>query len=199
MFCSKCGGQMPQGSAFCTSCGTSFAEQPQQATSTPSPTPQPQGDAVAPPVTPVPVKKAPDKKKLMVMGGAALAVIAIAITLIFVLGGNRIVGTWQYAGSEELLNGRVDWSRQAGQWDDWQVVFNRNGTGAWVEGTWSDSFRWSTSGSRLTITDDWGGRTEHLEFSVSRNELRIIERWDDWDWWTGEPERWEYHQIFRRR
>jgi len=183
MFCSKCGAQMPQGSGFCTSCGTSFAPAAQQQPAAPV---QPQPVSISQP----PVKK-PINKKIIMIGGAALVVVAIAVTLILVLGGNRIVGTWQYTASEEWVNGRLDWSRQAGQWDNIQITFNRNGTGTWVENNWSDPFNWSTSGNRLTLTDGWDSNT--FEFRINGNELRLIERYE---WWG---ENWEDHMIFHRR
>jgi len=199
MFCSKCGAQMPQGSSFCTSCGTAFSTapqaQPQQAQPV-QPAPQyiPSQPSPAASNTPAVAAKQPANKKLLMMiAGGAVVVAGIVIALVLLLGGGRIVGTWQLVAEEEYVNGRLDWRWDAPTWENSHVTFNRNGTGVWVDGNWSEAFRWSTSGNRLTITDEWSSSTQ--EFRISGNELRLIQIEHD-SWWD---ETWEIHMILHRR
>jgi len=182
---------MPQGSAFCTSCGTSFAAQPAQ----PAPQPTPQyippagGGGVA-----APAKKPLNKKLLMMIGGGVLAAAAITIALILIFGGNRIVGTWDFVAEEEFRNGMLVDRWDAGSWDTYSIQFNRDGTGVVMHGFGdTEMFSWVVSGNILTITNQWGHHMVSSEFRISGRELRTINR----DEWWGDV--WEEHMIYRRR
>ena len=95
MFCTKCGNQIPDGSAVCPICGAQFAA-PQAAPQVapqvaPQPVPQaaPQQFAQVPPVAPAPAPKAKKagNSKLPLIIGAVAAVAVIAVVLILLLSG----------------------------------------------------------------------------------------------------------------
>ena len=87
MFCTKCGNQIPDGSAVCPICGAQFAA-PQAAPVAPQAAPQPA--PAAPQYAPVQPAAAPKAKKaggnkLPLIIGAIAAVAVIAIVLILIL------------------------------------------------------------------------------------------------------------------
>jgi len=167
---------MPQGSAFCTSCGTSFA---------------------APP------PKTKSNLPIILAIGAAV-VVGIAVALFFILRGDgaqaltpqeQIIGTWEFVASEELRNGILVDRWESESQGGIAIQFNQDGTGALMHGLgFESSFRWAISGNVLTITDQLGGDQESIEFRVSDHELRTINNRNEW--W-GDV--WEEHSIYHRR
>ncbi|MBR6019185.1 MAG: zinc ribbon domain-containing protein [Lachnospiraceae bacterium] len=92
MFCTKCGNQIPDGSAVCPICGAQFAAAPQAAPQVaPQPVPQaaPQVAPYAAPVAPVAAPKAKKAggSKLPIIIGAAAAVVVLIIVLVLLLSG----------------------------------------------------------------------------------------------------------------
>jgi hypothetical protein len=105
MFCTKCGGEIPEGSAFCVNCGAkvdevlsaeqAFSQQPynQQAYSQQPYDQQPYGQQ---PPYGQPPKKGKAKAWPFIVGGAVL-LLAIAAVLIFVVFG--VGGGWPFSGN----------------------------------------------------------------------------------------------------
>ena len=88
MFCTKCGNQIPDGSAVCTICGAQFAA-PQAA---PQPAPAaPQYAPVQPAAAPKAKKAGGNKLPIIIGAIAAAAVIAIALILILRDGAKAVV------------------------------------------------------------------------------------------------------------
>lgn len=85
MFCTKCGNQVPDGMQFCNKCGTPIGPQAKPQPGQPQPQ-QPMMGALAP----KPPKKPMSKNTKMWIGIAAGAVvlIAVALVLVFTLGGD---------------------------------------------------------------------------------------------------------------
>lgn len=80
MFCTKCGNQIPDGSAVCPICGAQLAA-PQ-----PAPQPVPQAAPVAP-VAPAQKSKKVGGSKLPIIIGAAAAVVVLVVVLVLLLSG----------------------------------------------------------------------------------------------------------------
>ena len=80
MFCTKCGNQIPDGSAVCPICGAQLAA-PQ-----PAPQPAPQAAPVAP-VAPAQKSKKVGGSKLPIIIGAAAAVVVLVVVLVLLLSG----------------------------------------------------------------------------------------------------------------
>src|SRR5450756_1556674 len=79
MFCTKCGKEVPEGSAFCTNCGAQMAEAQPPGAAPPPPGPAPAQAAV-------PVTKPKSNKTLIgVMIGvvALLVIVAVVLVLVF--------------------------------------------------------------------------------------------------------------------
>ena len=93
MFCTKCGNQIPDGSAVCPICGAQLAVPQAAPQVAPQAAPQaaPQYAPVAPaaPVAPVApkAKKAGNNKLPLIIGAACAAVVVIAVILILLLSG----------------------------------------------------------------------------------------------------------------
>ncbi len=89
MFCTKCGKDVPEGSAFCTSCGAQMAEDQTPGAAPPPGVAQPPPVQVPPPVQPMAKVAKPKSKKTMigvVIGVVALLVIAaVVLVLVFVV------------------------------------------------------------------------------------------------------------------
>ena len=95
MFCTKCGNQIPDGSAVCPICGAQFAAAPQAAPQVaPQPVPQaaPQVAPYAAPVAPVAApkaKKAGGNKLPIIIGAAAAALVLIIVLVLLLSGGAK--------------------------------------------------------------------------------------------------------------
>ena len=112
MFCTKCGNQIPDGSAVCPICGAQFAA-PQPA---PQPAPQmaPQMAPQAPQQAPVAPVSAPKAKKaggskLPLIIGAVAAVAVIAVVLVLLLSGGPKSVVKDYLNlSEDISQAKAD-------------------------------------------------------------------------------------------
>src|SRR5450756_1083891 len=93
MFCTKCGKEVPEGSAFCTNCGAQMAEAQPPGAAPPPPGPAPAQAAV-------PVTKPKSNKTLIgVMIGvvALLVIVAVVLVLVFaVFKGNDTAKAKEY-------------------------------------------------------------------------------------------------------
>lgn len=112
MFCTKCGNNVPEGSTFCTSCGTPVeAEQTQpkenvvaDAAAKVEDAAAKAGAAVAGAATEVVAKAKKLSKKTLIIGAAALVIIILAIIIIAaVSGGGGDTGPLLYRKDDELF------------------------------------------------------------------------------------------------
>ena len=91
-FCNNCGNMVDDSAMFCNNCGATFQEEAAYA-------PQ-----EAPVEAPVPAKKTLSKKMIGIIAGAAVAVVAVVLILVFALGGKS-----QFAGLagnlQQMVNG----------------------------------------------------------------------------------------------
>lgn len=162
MFCTKCGAQNRDGSAFCIQCGTPLQNIPQQVPVQQAPVQQAPvqqnsyyTNAGYNPTYPTQVMTTPIKKPNYTLIGiisiAAVAIIIVVVVLLLVGGKSSIVGTW--SASDYGL--------------DATLTFKANGI---VE---TDSFgsietaRYKTSGDTLTITTE-DGEVEKGHFKITK-------------------------------
>jgi hypothetical protein len=195
MFCHECGTKLDQGSKFCENCGQQQTQAPPQ-----TPAPAPAHSHYAHPAGGYPTGPKPGAGKIIIPIVLVAAVILAAVVF-FVFtrggggggigGGNSIVGTWELVEMREYRNGRLV--------DSWLMedtgaymtfVFNRDGTAFMDEGWVQEHFKWETSGNQLIIIHD--NNRDSIEFSVRRNELRIIDR----NTWGGDVS--EEVMVFQR-
>jgi hypothetical protein len=172
MFCSKCGAQNADGSAFCIQCGNPQQAAPQQAPVQQPPYQQPQAQqggyyangAAPPPPQPgyytpgygaanqapsmTMTAKRPNYKLIGIVSVAVVAVIVVAIILIFVVGGNPLVGTWT----------SVDYGAE--------ITFNSNGT-IETDMYGLDQVKYKVSGNRITLTSPYGD-VEKGTFTITK-------------------------------
>ena len=89
MFCTECGKDVPEGSAFCTNCGAQMAESPPPGAAPPPGVAQPPPVQVPPPAQPAVTATKPKSNKTLIgviIGVVALLVIAaVVLVLVFVV------------------------------------------------------------------------------------------------------------------
>ena len=111
MFCTKCGNQIPDGSAVCPICGAQFAPQPAPQAA-PQPVPQAAPQQAYAPVAPAPAPKAAKKSggsKLPLIIGAVAAVAVIAVVLVLLLSGGPKSVVKDYLNlNEDIAEARAD-------------------------------------------------------------------------------------------
>lgn len=96
MICKTCGTQNPDTGKFCVKCGTPLAQQPVQQPVWQEQQPVP--DYVPPVYGGAPAKKTGNhSKKLLIIGGAILLVIAIALVCVWLVGDDRGGDTYEEA------------------------------------------------------------------------------------------------------
>jgi len=87
-----------------------------------------------------------------------------------------IVGTWNVDKVEIYVEGELMETIE----NDGTFTFNADGTGTVVDDEGTDTFEWSLSGDKLTITDD-EGITEVTLTTMERNKMvgEFEETWEE--------------------
>jgi len=151
MFCSNCGHNLGgvEGK-FCPSCGNKAVEN--------------DAPIVMQEQTVIMSAKPTSKKQYFVIAGAVIAVLIVAVVILFVnMNRSSIVGTWELV---EITGWDESTVASMGHWVE---IYFRDGTGInYIDGQ-PDDFTWSTRGNSLTLTG--GGWDYVLNFRVSRSEL----------------------------
>lgn len=178
MFCPKCGAQNGDDSAFCIQCGGSLQNTPQQPPMQQAPIQQPpslQGGYVYTGATPpqpgyyspgfgaagqasvmTAAPKKPNYTLIGILSVAAVAVIVIAIVLVFVVGGNPLVGTWISAeyGADNT------------------ITFRKNGIVIVESDGYKDTAEYKVKGKEITIFIE--GDEETAEFRITKEKGKTV-------------------------